>query len=125
MALDEVLHWAEQLASDQQSLLIFRLRVKQAEARKQETMSKLDTLGGYDQNRQLRLDTQPPEHDSNLTRDELLREVEILRQTPVRAGEGLLGKYTDTSIPEVSEEEIHAQLHAIATEWEHELDEFS
>jgi hypothetical protein len=42
----------------------------------------------------------------------------------VRPGDSLLGKYANPNVPEMSEEAFHAQMHAIATEWEQELDEF-
>ena len=67
---------------------------------------------------------QADSENTGLTREELIREVEILRNTPVRPGDRLLGKYANPNVPEMSEETFHAQMHAIATEWEQELDEF-
>jgi hypothetical protein len=36
----------------------------------------------------------------------------------------LYGKFANPNAPEVSAENLHAQLHSIASEWEQELDEF-
>ncbi len=62
---------------------------------------------------------------ATLTHDNLLREVELLRQIPVRPDNSLLGKYANAQASSLSEEQFHAELHAIATEWEQELDEFT
>ncbi len=49
-----------------------------------------------------------------LTRDELLRYAEILRRTPPRPGDSLLGKYANPDAPDMSEDAFHAQMHIIA-----------
>lgn len=58
-------------------------------------------------------------------RHALIRDAEILRDTPPRPEDRLLGKYANPNSPDMSEEDFHAQMHAIATEWEQELDEFT
>lgn len=108
--LDDVLKLAEQLDPEQQNLLIYRLRVKQmrdAQAHKQTTETSTERLGT----------TQSP------SREELLRDVEKLRQQPVHPDSSLLGKYANPNVPDMTEEAFHAELHTIAAEWEQELDE--
>ncbi len=104
---EDVVKLAEQLDSEQQNLLIYRLRVKQIQERTAQEIPQPDLT----------------HVSSHSTREELIHDAEILRQTPVRAGDSLLGKYANPNVPEMSEEEFHAQMHAIATEWEQELDE--
>ena len=60
--------------------------------------------------------------NTNPTREELLREVEILRQMPIEPESSLLGRYANLGIPNMTQEEFHAQLYSIATEWEQEFD---
>jgi hypothetical protein len=124
VSLDDVVKMVEQLDAEQQNLLIYRLRVKQMQAHKpienaqaSEPKRSSDTW----------IDKRGSEYIEpyrNPTRDELLQHAAILRQTPVRPDSSLLGKYANPSIPDISEEAFHAQMHAIATEWEQELDEF-
>lgn len=106
---EEVLKLAEQLERDEQDLLIYRLRVKQIKGHEPEIIEPSELWN----------------KSSSPTREELMRQVEILRGTPVRSGDILLGKYANPNAPEMSEEEFHAQMHTIATEWEQELDEFN
>lgn len=106
---DEVVKLAEQLDTNQQNLLIYRLRVKQM----QEHMSKENAQSGIE----------GIESYHSPSREELIHDAEILRNTPVRSGDSLFGKYANPHVPELSEEEFHAQMHAIATEWEQELDD--
>ena len=94
--LEDVMKLAEQLNSEEQNLLIQRLQVKQRE---------LDATAA-------------------LSRDELMQRLENLRQMPPKAENSLLGKYAKPELPELSEAELHAQLHEIASEWEQELNEF-
>jgi hypothetical protein len=104
--LEEVVKLAEQLNPEQQNLLIYRLRVKQME---EQTSPETP---------------QPAPSRHSPMRADLIRDTEKLRKTEIRPGSSLLGKYAYPDAPEVSEEEFHAQMHAIATEWEQELDEF-
>ncbi len=111
--LEKVIKLAEQLTPQQQNLLIYRLRVKQMQERisgkPAESAAQYQSIEGY----------QSP------SRKELLHDAETLRSTPVHPGDSLLGKYANPNVPDVSEDEFHAQMQAIATEWEQELDEFS
>jgi hypothetical protein len=120
---DDVLKLAEQLPEDEQNRLIYNLRLKQ---RAQKHLPHVDA------------DTEPVrdrwyaqrgseyvDSDRSPTREELVSAVDVLRQKPVRAENRLLGKYANPNSPDMSEEEFHAQMHAIATEWEQELDEFT
>src|SRR5258708_2615419 len=111
--LEKVVKLAEQLNPQQQNLLIYRLRVKQMHERMSgktaQSVAPHKSIETY----------QSP------SREDLLRDAEILRTIPVRPGDTLLGKYANPNVPNVSEDEFHAQMHAIATEWEQELDEFS
>lgn len=118
---EEVVKLAEQLDLEQQNLLIYRLRVRQMQEQvsgetpqpvppRVEGIKQRGTeyMGAY----------------HSPTREELTRDAEILRQTPVRPEDSLFGKYANPNVPDMSEEAFHAQMHAIATEWEQELDEF-
>ena len=107
--LEDVVKLAEQLDSDQQNLLIYRLRVKQMRERKiRETVVEARQVSS-----------------ESPTRNELLQELAILRQKPVDIEDSLLGKYANSNVSDMTEEEFHAQMHSIATEWEQELDEFN
>lgn len=92
--LDDVLALAEQLNSQEQNLLIYRLRAKQLQQ------------------------SAPPD------RAMLLYLVDSLRQTIPNPEGGLLGRYARPELPDISAEELHAQIHHAATEWERDLDEF-
>lgn len=121
---EEVVKLAEQLNPEQQSLLIYRLRVKQTQ---DHTSSEAEPLA---LSRQETLD--PLMHHGlevvhayhSPTREELIREAETLRQIPMRSSDSLLGKYANSGASEITGEAFHAQMHTIATEWEQELDEF-
>jgi hypothetical protein len=59
------------------------------------------------------------------TREELIQELNDLRAAGAFENlESLYGKYANSNTPELSEEDFHADLNVIATEWEQELDEF-
>jgi hypothetical protein len=90
--LEDVMKLAEQLNSEEQNVLIHRLQERQRE---------LQEL-------------------SALNRDELMKRIESLRQSPPKAENSLLGKYSNPNLPEISEAEFHTQLHEIANEWEQE-----
>lgn len=104
--LENVYNLAKRLDADQQNLLIYRLRVDQ--------MTK---------NRPVIPMESQPESPHSLSRDDLLREAETLRQTPVREGDSLFGKYAGSD-DGMTAEAFHAQMYALATEWEKEQDEF-
>lgn len=119
---DDVLKLAEQLPENEQNKLIYNLRLKQ-KAQKPGLPSNADTKPVQDSWYAQR-GSEYVDSYRNPTREELLAEVGILRQTLVRPESRLLGKYTNPDIPEMSAEEFHAQMHGIATTWEQELDEF-
>ncbi|MCU0481895.1 MAG: hypothetical protein MUE54_11910 [Anaerolineae bacterium] len=89
---DEVMQLARKLSLDEQNLLIQELRLKQLVL---------------------------AEVVYNPTREELIEELNTLRASGAfNHVESLYGKYANPNIPEISEAEFHAQMHAIATEWE-------
>lgn len=92
---DDVMQLAQQLSLEEQNLLIHELRLNQ--------------LGLADES-------------YNPTREQLIEELNTLRASGAfQDVESLYGKYANPNIPEISETEFHAQMHAIATEWEQEL----
>jgi hypothetical protein len=99
--LDEVVMLAEQLDTEQQEQLIVRLHAKRSLRKNATSVTTLPT------------------------REILLTKVELLRRTPPNPADSLLGKYTNADVAAMSEAEFHAQLHAIATEWEQELDDLT
>ena len=122
ISFDDVLKLAEKLPENEQNKLIYTLRLKQkVQQPPQSPTGEADPVHDrwYAQRGSEYVDTY-----RNPTREELLIDVETLRQTPAHADNRLLGKYANPNIPDMSEEEFHAQMHAIATEWEQELDEF-
>lgn len=121
---EEVVKLAEQLEPDEQNLLIYRLRVKQMQAHIQDETPQPAPRREMSLEWVKKRGTEYIDTYRSPTRQELLRDAEILRQTPVRPDDSLLGKYANPNAPEISEEAFHAQMHAIATEWEQELDEF-
>ena len=123
ISFDDVLKLAEQLPEDEQNRLIYKLRLKQ-ESQKPLPPSTAEAEPVRDRWYAQRGSEYVDSYRSP-TREELLSDVDILRQKPVAAANRLLGKYANANIPEMSEEEFHAQMHAIATEWEQELDEFN
>lgn len=122
ISFDDVLKLAEQLPEDEQNRLIYNLRLKQR-AQKPLPPVSADTEPVHDRWYAQRGSEYVDSYRSP-TRAELVSEVDVLRQKPVRAENRLLGKYANPNSPNMSAEEFHAQMHAIATEWEQELDEF-
>lgn len=123
ISYDDVLKLAEQLPENEQNKLIYNLRLKQS-TQKPLAPSTGDTIPVYDRWYAQR-GVEFVDYYRNPTREELLNDVESLRQTPAHAQNRLLGKYANPNSPDMSEEEFHAQMHAITTEWEQELDEFN
>lgn len=117
VSFDEVIKLAEQLTPAQQNVLIYRLRVRQIHQRASFEPS---TPTRYIHHQLL----QPGSELAN-SREHLISEAESLRKTPPHSEDRLLGKYANPNLTDISEEDFHAQLHAIATEWEQELDEFT
>lgn len=121
--LEDVVKLAEQLNPEQQNLLIYRLRVKQAQAKAHGQAAETSTERFPDE-----WSTKPGSeyidfyHDP--TREELIDELDNLRAAGAfKNVESLYGKYANPNAPEMTEEAFHAQLHAMATEWEQELDD--
>ena len=117
---EEVVKLAEKLDVDRQNLLIYRLRVQQLAER----TADVEAVKRHAQDNPTPFAAIEPDGDP-VTREALLLETEQLRRLPVSPDNYLFGKYANPNVPEMTEEEFHAQMHAIATEWEQELDEFS
>jgi len=67
----------------------------------------------------------PTTERADAQREALISELEQLRAAGAFDHvESLYGKYANSNVPEMSAEDFHAELHAIATEWEQELDQF-
>lgn len=123
VSFDDVLKLAEQLTENEQNKLIYTLRLKQ-EAHKPQSAATPEEAELLRDTWFLKRGSEYVDYYRSPTREELLRDAEDLRQTSPRPEDRLLGKYASPDIPEMSEEEFHAQMHAIATGWEQELDEF-
>lgn len=103
---DDVLKLAEQLSEVEQNKLIYNLRLKQ---KIHKTHHSPSDEGSY----------------TNITREDLINELNNLRASEAfDEVESLYGKYANPNTPEMTEEQFHAELHTIATEWEQEGDEF-
>jgi hypothetical protein len=122
-SFDDVLHLAEQLSETDQNRLIYQLRLKQTRHK-----SHGQAADDYEPVRDewfLKRGSEYVEYYRSPTREELIEELDNLRAAGAFSkAESLYGKYANPTVPEMSEEEFHADLHAIATEWEQELDEF-
>ncbi len=99
---EDVLKLAEQLPEHEQNQLIYALRLKQ--------ITHQSPSSGVKAAEPVRVQ----QSASSPTREELLAEVEALRRSPPHTGDSLFGKYANPDVPEMSEEEFHAQMHAIA-----------
>lgn len=122
VSLDEILKMAEQLPITDQNKLIYQLRVKQAvkPAQTPEMTSDDRIIDEWYAER----GSEYVEHYRNPTREELIDELHQLRAAGVFENvESLYGKYANPNVPEMTAEEFHAELHAIVTEWEQELDD--
>lgn len=120
---EDVLKLAEQLPENEQNKLIYNLRLKQARHKPQSPTAK-DSEPIRDKWYAER-GSEYVEYYRNPTREELVTELENLRAAGAFDNvESLYGKYANPSVPAMTEDEFHADLHAIATEWEQELDDF-
>jgi aminopeptidase N len=123
--LDEIVKLAEQLDPEQQNLLIYRLRVKQARQKAQKQAASVVPIEEFPEEWLLQQGSEYVEFYHDLTREELIDELNDLRSAGAfKKVESLYGKYANSDVPVMSEEAFHAQMHEIATEWEQELDEF-
>lgn len=122
VTFEEVLKLATQLPAHDQDRLIDYLRQNRRtlpvhDRQVQSTPDTADKLVGSAPD--FEMDYHEP------TREELIAELEALRAAGVfDKPQSLFGKYANPNAPDLSAQELHAQLHAIATEWEQELDEF-
>ncbi|MDX2136679.1 MAG: hypothetical protein SF123_01195 [Chloroflexota bacterium] len=122
--LDEVVKLAKALGPEQQDMLIYRLRLERMLEQTQPDSAQAEE--SIPDEWALKRGAEFIEYYRNPTRDELIAELQAKRV----AGqfdhvESLYGKFANPDVPDVSEEEFHAQMHALATEWEQELDDFS
>jgi hypothetical protein len=70
--------------------------------------------------------TQLSESYREPTRQELIDKLNDLRASgSFKNIESLYGKYANSNVPEMSEEDFHASLHEIATGWQQEFDGFA
>jgi len=122
ISFEDVLKMAEQLPENEQNRLIYNLRLKQIQHKPQPPTAK-----GHEPRRDkwyVERGSEYVEYDRNPTREELITELENLRAVGAFDDiESLYGKYANPNAPAMTEDEFHADLHAIATEWEHELDD--
>lgn len=124
-SLDEVVKLAEQLDPEQQNLLIYRLRVKQAEQKAQEQGESGEPTEWPSDEWVVKRGSEFVDYYRDPTRAELIDELNNMQGAEAfKKAESLYGKYANPNVPEMSEEAFHAQMHQIATEWEQELDEF-
>lgn len=107
-AFDTVLQLAEQLDPAEQEMLIQQLRSARRTPPAHEIVGRLQAM---------RLNLNP-------TREDVIAELDLMWQLPVKPENRLLGKYASHSMPPVSAAELQADVQAVATEWEQELDEF-
>jgi hypothetical protein len=122
---EDVVKLAEQLDPTERNRLIYRLRLMQmAQPQVSETPQPVPNPSSPDA-WFLKRGSEYVEYYRSPTREELLQDAAALRDTTARHEDRLLGKYANSHLPEMSEEDFHAQMHSIATEWETELDEFS
>jgi hypothetical protein len=101
-AFSHLIKLADQLPPDQQDRLIDHLRRQQM----------------------LRLEQEQAGSDTDPTREMLIKELETLRAAGAfEQVESLYGAFANPNVPPLTADELHDQLHSIATEWEQELDE--
>jgi hypothetical protein len=126
ISFDEIVKLAEQLPQDEQNKLIYHLRVKQISHKTQAASVPFTEASGRIADEWfLKRGSEYVDFYRNPTREELIDEHNNLRDAGIFGKvESLYGKYANPYVPELSAEAFHAELHAIATEWEQELDDF-
>lgn len=112
---EDVVKLAEQLNPKQQNLLIYRLRVRQMRGHALDEPPQPAPPRHYSNEWLKQRGTEYIEFYRSPTREELIRDAEILRSTSPQSGDSLLGKYANPDAPELTEEEFHAQMHTIET----------
>ena len=132
----EIVKEAEQLSEGDQNKLIYHLRVKQVvqKSKIQTTYGQSRSIQKIDPNTDnpsidkwyLAYGVEDASFEHEPTRQELIDELNTLRALGAFENiESLYGKFANPNVPEINEEDFHAMLHDIATEWEQELDEFA
>jgi hypothetical protein len=126
ISFSEIVKLAEQLPEAEQNQLIHHLRVKQITHKTpSESDMVADESGRIDDEWFLKRGSEYIEFYRNPTREELIDEHNNLRDAGAfKKVASLYGKYANPNVPDLSAEAFHAELHAIATEWEQELDDF-
>ncbi len=120
---EDVVKLAEQLDPTERNRLIYRLRLMQIA--QPQTAEIPQTVPAPPDAWFLKRESEYVAYYRSPTREELIHDAAALRDTTARPEDRLLGKYANPHLPEMSEEDFHAQMHSIASEWETELDEFS
>ncbi|MCK6580311.1 MAG: hypothetical protein L6Q98_19635 [Anaerolineae bacterium] len=121
---DEVVKLAEQLEPDEQDLLIYRLRVQQAHTRGHQPPQAEREAEHIPDEWAVKRGSEFVEYYRSPTREELIEDLEnMVAAGTFKQPESLYGKYANPAVPDMTEEEFHAQMHALATEWEQELDD--
>lgn len=121
---EEVVKLAQQLDPDEQNRLIYRLRVQQARTIDYQPLQAEVEAEYIPDGWAVKRGSEFEDNYRSPTREELIEDLENM----VAAGyfnkpESLYGKYANPAVVDMTEEEFHAQIHAIATEWEQELDD--
>ncbi len=116
----EIEKLAEQLPETEQNKLIYHLRAKQTARKLPEQHAALP------ENTPVAAELSPENADYNPAREALMQKFAALRASGAfEHVESLYGKYSSQALAEMSSEELHAEIHAIATEWEEELEEYN
>ncbi len=128
MTLEQILHAAEELSPEEQDRLIAILRLKRAEQQATQQPQTATPQPGpgepIEDEWAFRRGAEFVDYYRNPTREELIDELERLRAGGgLNRAESLYGAFANPDAPDLSAEDLHAQLHDIATEWEQELDE--
>lgn len=123
---EKLIELVEQLPEIEQNKLIYHLRTQRvAQKTKTQVMPAQESEPIHDEWYAER-GSEYVDYYRNPTREQLIDELNDLRAAGVFDDtESLYGKYANPDAPEMSEEDTHAELHAIATEWEQELDELN
>ena len=121
---EKLIELVEQLPEIEQNKLIYHLRARQVAQKTQAQPAPVQESELIQDEWYAERGSEYVDYYRNPTREQLIDELNTLRAAGVfEDTQSLYGKYANPNAPEMSEEELHAELHAIATEWEQELDE--